>query len=315
MALLETIKNNKQTIVMIKLLLATFLWGGTFVAGKIVTPYVTPSVIGFMRFLFASIFLICILKKQGFILSRLNVKQFFEILFLALTGSVIYNIAVQIGLHTVDAMRASLIVTATPLVVTLGALIFFKEKLTFIQAVGLAITTLGAVIIITNGEIKSFFMNTGFSYGDIAVFISMLSWASYVLAGKLVLSTLSPIVIVTWATIFATIILFPFTLYDLYFYENTFNTEVVFAALYLGIFGTGVAFIWFYEAIEMFGAARTSIFHNFEPVAAVSLAIIFLGEKLTLAMFFGGILSAVGVYLANQSHLVIKHSKKLNAKN
>ncbi len=286
---------SPYALVIIKVFLSACFWGATFIAGKLASPFTSPSILGFMRLSVASIFLIIVISKRGG-LPKLNKKQFFGVAVLGLTGSVMYNFFMQLGLDTVSATRASLISATTPLYVTLGALTIFKERLTKLQLLGVIITSIGAALIVTNGN---FSLGTALTFGDLAVFAGMLSWAIYTLAGKVVLREVEPLAATTWSAIIALFMFAPLAIYEYNTQVVSFPIEVFGAALYLGIFGTGLAFVWFSDAIKVLGAARASVFLNFEPLSAVILAGIILGESVTLIMAIGGALSLFGIYLTN----------------
>ena len=52
----------------------------------------------------------------------------------------------------------------------------------------------------------------------------------------------------------------------------------------MGTLGTAVAFVWFLEGVKALGPARAAIFVNLVPVAAITLAVLLLGEHVTGAM-------------------------------
>jgi drug/metabolite transporter (DMT)-like permease len=73
------------------------------------------------------------------------------------------------------------------------------------------------------------------------------------------------------------------------------------ALFYLGFFGTVLGFFWYYSGIKRIGPMKASVFINLVPVSAIFLAYFILGERLTPAMFGGGLLVITGVYLTNSS--------------
>lgn len=291
-------ESTASASIIIKMLLCAFFWGGTFIAGKISAPYASPSIVGFLRFGVASIVLVAMLSTHGG-LHMLTKKQFFGVAILAFTGIFAYGIFFIFGLSTVPASRASLIVANNPLLIALGATLFLKEKLSRLQVCGIFLSITGAAIIITNGNFSTLFNNL--SYGDIAILCCAFSWATYSLIGKVVLKTLSPLVAVTWACILGTFMFLPVAIYDGFLYDFTsYPSDLWLAALYLGVFGTALGFVWFYEAVKLLGAAKSAVFINFVPVAGVLLSAIFLGEHITLTMILGGMFTISGVYLTNR---------------
>lgn len=298
-------QENNDRFIILKITLCAFFWGGTYIAGKVAAPYVTPAVLGFSRFLIASLCLCALLFKQNDF-KMISRKQFFDFIILSFFGIVTYNILVQIGLADISAIRSSLIVIATPLVVAVGSVIFFKDKLIGIQILGLLITIFGSALLITNGDFSSFL--TSFSIGDLAIFGAMFSWAFYILASRKMLNSLSPLLTITWICIISTVLFFPIAVYELFMYENIFSLEFYLSATYLGTFSTVLAYIWFYQSVNAIGTTRTTVFMNLEPLSAVLIGTTFLGESFTFFMAIGGLLSLFGVYITNNPTFYKKSS-------
>ncbi|MCP3952575.1 MAG: DMT family transporter, partial [Desulfobacterales bacterium] len=72
--------------------------------------------------------------------------------------------------------------------------------------------------------------------------------------------------------------------------------------IYLGLFGTVIGFVWYYEGIRQIGALRAGLFINFVPVSAITLAYLILAEPITLSLLMGAGLVLTGVYLTNRSN-------------
>lgn len=68
----------------------------------------------------------------------------------------------------------------------------------------------------------------------------------------------------------------------------------------MGLLGTVVAFVWFYDCVKVIGAGRAAIFTNLVPVFAVAFGAIFLGEPILPSMVIGGGVAILGVILASE---------------
>ena len=300
---MQTIPNKTNTqvslyIIVIKMILCTFFWAGTFIAGKIATDYAHPAVIGFLRFAIAATILMAILIASGQF-TLLTRKQFIGVTILALSGIVAYNLFFLLGLSLIPASRASLIIANNPLMIALGAAILFKEKLSLVQYGGIIISIIGAMTIISDGDIL--YLVTHISTGDLAIFACVVSWAIYSLVGKVVIGNLSPLASVTWASLIGAIIFLPLAIYqDLFADLATSSFQLWIATFYLGCFGTAIGFVWFYQAIKVLGAARSGVFINLVPVFGVLLGFLILDEKISLYMCLGGGLTMLGVYITNR---------------
>jgi len=66
------------------------------------------------------------------------------------------------------------------------------------------------------------------------------------------------------------------------------------------VFGTVIAFLWFYEGVKALGAARASQFINLVPPLAVVESVFLLNESFSSALAVGATLVVAGLYLTNR---------------
>jgi drug/metabolite transporter (DMT)-like permease len=78
------------------------------------------------------------------------------------------------------------------------------------------------------------------------------------------------------------------------------SSRVWLATVFLGVFGTAIAFLFYLQGLRQIGASRASIFVNFVPVFGVIFSSLILGESLSGATLAGGACVIVGVRLLNQ---------------
>jgi drug/metabolite transporter (DMT)-like permease len=69
---------------------------------------------------------------------------------------------------------------------------------------------------------------------------------------------------------------------------------------YLGVFGTVIGFVWYYQGVERLGPAKAGLFINFVPIFAILSAFLILHEPITLSLAVGAVLVISGVYLTNR---------------
>jgi len=138
--------------------------------------------------------------------------------------------------------------------------------------------------------------------GDLYIFAAMLSWATFSVAGKVILKELSPRLAITYACFIGTIALFVTALLEggLTGIQH-YSLEMWLSLLYLGLMGTVLAFILYYQGIKSIGPSKTAIFVNFVPIWAMSLGAVILGEAITLALILGAAMVIGGVFLTSRS--------------
>ncbi len=292
--------NRKTILIYVKLILTAIFWGGTFIAGRVVAKDVGPFSASFFRFAIASSFLILIIWRIDGRLLLPKKRQMVPVILLGLTGVFTYNVFFFKGLKLINAGRASIIIANNPIFIAILSAYFFKEKLNLIKAVGIIISVTGAIIVISKGNLNEI-VQGNIGRGEIYIFCCVLSWVVYSLIGKVVMADLSPISSVFYSCVIGTFFLFFPACFEGIF--NNFHHYPITAWLgifYLGIFGTVVGFVWYYEGIKMIGPTKASLFINFVPVSAVILAFMILDEPITLSLFIGTILVCAGVYLTNK---------------
>jgi drug/metabolite transporter (DMT)-like permease len=297
-------------LIYFKLLLTAFLWGGTFIAGRMIAHSVHPVCAAFLRFAIATFFLLLLLVRVEGRIPVPGKKQMLPIVLLGMTGVFAYNILFLTGLKYIQAGRAALIVATNPVFISLLSALFFRERLNWTKGVGICLSVAGAMIVITNGRIAdlgSYRVGTG----ELLIAGCVLSWVAYSLIGKSVMAQLSPLTSVAYSAVVGTILLLPPALYSGIGREIFSYTVKDWADLfYLGFFGTVLGFSWYYQGIERIGPMKASVFINFVPVSAIALAALILKEQITVSIVLGTILVITGVYLTNASGVFRRYMRK-----
>lgn len=127
-------------------------------------------------------------------------------------------------------------------------------------------------------------------------------WAVYTVLGRHALKGLSPIASTTYAALWGFALLLVASFVILHgAVEMAVSWPAVAALLYLGVFGTVVAFVWYYQGVKAIGPTRTAVFNNLIPAFGVLLGTVLLGEQLYISMLIGGALVISGVALTNRS--------------
>lgn len=286
-------------ITYISLVFTMLLWGGTFIAGRLLAASAEPASAAFLRFLIASAAMLVVtrLVEKRLVIPTKN--MWIPLILLGMTGVFAYNVFFFSGLQLIGAGRASLIISCTPLVITIFAAIFLRERLTPLKAFGVLLSLTGAIIVISNGHPGSLFTG-GFGPGEQALIGCVLSWSAYSLIGRSVLVTLSPLNAVCYSSIIGTILLsIPAASEGLFYRLSTISSLEWASLAYLGIGGTALGFSLYYQGIKKIGATRAGIFINLVPLFSILLSWLILGESVESIVLAGGLLVLTGVTLTN----------------
>lgn len=283
-----------------KLFITACIWGGTFVAARVVARNVPPFTASFLRFIVASFFLMLLILKREGCLPALKKDQWLQVVLLGMTGIFAYNAFFFLGLKTITASRASLIIACNPVFISILSVLLFKEKITTGKMVGIVLCLAGAIIVISRGNPVQI-MQGNLGWGEIYILGCVVSWVAYSLIGKVIMNDLSPLAAVTWSCLIGTLALllpacsegFPMNLGQVAIVDCV-------GLFYLGFFGTVLGFIWYYEGIKAVGPSRAAVFINFVPVSGVFLGWLLLNELINLSLILGAVLVIGGVYLTNR---------------
>jgi drug/metabolite transporter (DMT)-like permease len=165
-------------VIYVKLFLTAVFWGGTFIAGRHVSQHLDPFTIAFLRFAMASALLLSLTWSREGRLPRLTRSQVVLVGLLGMTGVFLYNALFFKGLRLIEASRASLIVATCPAFIALASALFLREKLRAVQAAGIPLSVLGAVVVIARGNLRGIFAG-GAGLGELMILGCVLSWAAY----------------------------------------------------------------------------------------------------------------------------------------
>jgi len=283
-----------------KLVAVAAIWGGTFIAARVVATVMSAPAASLWRYLVASVALLAfaVVQQRGW--PRLDARQWLGVSLLGATGVMAYNLFFMAGMEKIPASRGSLIVALNPVATMLGGALFFGEALTRMRVLGAVVALAGVVVVLGRGHPLDLFAGH-VGAGEALIFGAVLSWSAYTLIGKRVLAGLSPLVATTCAAWLGTAMLVVIAALsgDLALPPATIPVWV--ALTFLGVLGTGVAFVWFYDGLRLLGAARTAVFVNLVPVFAIVFGVLLLGESLEASMVLGGLVVVTGVWMINRN--------------
>ncbi|MEJ7033512.1 hypothetical protein AR463_17925 [Ralstonia solanacearum] len=287
----------------VKLITVALFWGGTFIAGRVLAQALPLMVAAFGRFLVAAILLVWAAFHIEGRPPRLNRSQLLTTAAMGLTGICLYNVCFFGALARLPAGRTALFVSLTPIVTALMASLVFRERLESKRWVGIGIALMGALIVITRGDLAGAMQDIGASIGlgEMLMSLAVLNWAAYTLIARKATESMSSIAATTYAALWGLAFLSVGAVGELGAVQwLTLGWQVWASVLYLGAIGTVVAFIWYSQGIRAVGPSRTAVFTNLVPAFGVVLSAGLLGEAVLASMLVGGALSAIGVSLANR---------------
>jgi drug/metabolite transporter (DMT)-like permease len=284
----------------LKALFAVTVWGASFVATKISLQYVAPSTLVWLRFTMGVIILglAVILNKQLTLPEGWDWGYFAILGFLGIT---FHQWLQSTGLLTAQATTTAWIITCTPIFIALLGFVILKEYLARYQVVGIFLATLGVLLVVTKGNLPSLTLGKFGTPGDFLVLISALNWAIFSTLSRSGLkkhpATLMMFYVMSFGWFFTSILFFASSGID---QISSIPWRGWIAITFLGVFCSGIAYIFWYDALKVLPVAQTGAFLYLEPIITVIVASLVLKEALLLATLIGGIIILIGVWLVNR---------------
>jgi drug/metabolite transporter (DMT)-like permease len=233
--------------------------------------------------------------------SKLHKKDIIPIFLLGFFGVMVYHLGLNYGEQFISPAAASLIIATIPVQIVILAMIFLKEKISFLKALGIIIAMIGVVVISIWGKAESS-IKVEYIFGAIAVLIAALMGALYTISGKKLLDRYTGLSLTVYAMLFGSIGLIPFINYSLFEQASNMSINAWFAVIFLGLFSTIIGYIVWYIALEKKTASEISIFLYVIPVFSTIFSFFIFKDEITLMFVFGGILVIAGLAIVNMKN-------------
>ena len=285
----------------LKALFAVIFWGASFVATKISLQYVTPSTVVWLRFTMGVVILgLTVILNKQFSLPHGRDWGYFALL--GFLGITFHQWLQSTGLLTARATTTAWIITSTPIFIALLGLIVLKERLVWSQVGGIILASFGVLLVVTKGNLTTLTAGKFGTPGDFLVLISAVNWAVFSTLSRSGLkrhpSTLMMFYVMSFGWLFTSILFFASSGIN---QISSIPWRGWIAIAFLGVFCSGIAYIFWYDALKVLPVAQTGAFLYLEPIITVIVAALMLGEALLLATLIGGITILVGVWLVNRT--------------
>jgi len=281
-------------------ILAVLAWGASFVATKVSLRYVSPVTVVWLRFAMGVVILgaATIARRQFAIPPR---KELAYLALLGFLGITFHQWLQSTALLTAQATTTAWIVSTTPIFMALLGWIVLREKLSGLQILGIFLAAFGVLMVVTNGKLSSLAAGKFGTLGDFLILISAVNWAVFSALSRRGLQT-NPATrmmfyVMGFGWLFTSILFFSGPGFS---EVHNLAWEGWLGVLFLGIFCSGLAYIFWYDALQALPVAQTGVFLYFEPLVTVLVAALVLGEPLLLASLLGGGVILFGVWMVNR---------------
>jgi len=292
------------------LTLAMVIVGSSVVFGKVITESFPIFLASGLRFGIACFVMIPVLVKWQTIISKINRKELFKLLFMAFCGQFVFTFLLLLGLRYTSAIEAGIITSTSPAVMTVVAFLLFKERPQKQQVAGVGLVVLGVVVI--NGLFQPQNLSAGVSniLGNTIVMGAVLGEAFFLLMRKQISTEISNMELTAILSFLGFLMFLPFSIYQgITFDFSSVSSIAWISMLYFGAVFTVLAYLFWFKGVEKVSGNTAGVFTAVMPVSAVVISCIFLKEVLTVHHLTGGALILAAIFMTTVNADMIQTMK------
>lgn len=287
---------NHRLLGALSALIATSIWGGMYVVSDAVLDVIPPATFVLIRYAVALPVLALwarAVRDRG--LAR---SDWGTLAVTALIGFGVSLLAQFAGTKLSTAAAGALITSATPAFIVVFAWLILRERASGRQWLGLALATIGVLIVSLLGNQPATEQAADPLLGNLLLIVAAVSWALYSVRVRVHTRTYSALAVTLAVTACGVPIVAPVAAIELQTQTiGAITWPVLAGILYVGVGSTAIAFFLWNKAFELLDAASASLFFFAQPVVGTLLSAIFRGQQLGAAFFAGGALILIGALL------------------
>ena len=285
---------NNKSLSILAVILAATLWGTTGTIQALIPEYKEPLVVGAIRLYLAAIYL--------FLISIFFDKNLFSAIFkfpvlIAFSGlfMMLYNMTFFAAvLISGVGVGTAITIGSAPIWAILFEFIILKSTHGFNKLIGAILAVTGICVLMLFDD------NTDWSnLGAFLALLSGLSYALYSLSTSRIVKKLSHHNTAAWTFLIAAFFSTPVFIY--FPSSWVFAHDAIYHLIFLGMFATGIAYSFFTFGLKYLTSSTAVMLSLVEPIIAVILAIIILGEFFSMSQYLAIMVIIIGLYFTSKS--------------
>lgn len=285
--------------------IAAVSWGAMFPVAHEAFKHIDPFYFTIFRYGAVTLILMVLLFwKEGKSAFRFEGKGI-QLWFFGTMAFTVYNLFIFWGedlLGHSGVMTASIMESLMPMISIVIAWMFYKHHPSIFTLVCVVVAFIGAVLVITKGDLHSFLGASEQLLPSLLIFIAVVGWVIYTMGGKtfsawsaLRYSTLSCLL----GTVTAIIITIGATVFDAVSAPSTTDVMAVWPhLLFMIVFPGLIALLGWNVGVTLLSPLNALLFINFVPVTTLLVSVV-QGHSITMFDFVGTILIIISLISNN----------------
>lgn len=275
-------------------------WAGNMVVGRAVRGEIPPLTLNWWRWSIAALVLLFFLRRDLWRQRHLLLKHWKLVVLLGLTGITAFHSSVYTGLTQTTAINAALIVAMGPVLIAPMARVIIGERLSGLQALGVAISCVGAVAVITRSDIEVL-LGLTFNQGDLWLVFASFCWALYSVLLKLKPAEIEVAPLLMAIILAGAAMILPLFLWELGAGKVMLVSGANLAVLgYVSLFASVLAYLAWNPGVNAVGPNKAGLFLHLLPVFATLFAWLFLDERIEAYHLVGVPFIVAGIVLTTR---------------
>ncbi len=295
------VRNAPNFSAYLALLAVCFFWGTTWVASTYTVRQGVPALqVVALRQLIAgsSLFIVMMFYHRG----KIAFPSWKSTFFLAIINFVCSNGISTWGVQYLPAGFASIIGATYPLWLVIIYYFFFKKDIAKLVWLGMLVSFIGLVFVFLP-NITGATMKENLYFGLALSIFSSITWAiGNIYTKKQNEQNVNPYFSLSLQMLISGVILYS-TLGSMQILVpiSSIKIDVWYGIFYLVVAGSMIAYVCFLYALKHLPAEQVSIYAYVNPMVALFISNIFMGEKVTAMLLFGTVIVLAGLYILNKA--------------
>ncbi len=280
------------------LIFAAASWAGSSVAGRAAAGDVPPMTISFLRWFLAFLLLLPLGARPLWVERRIFRHHWPIMCGFAFFGVVGFTVPYYVGLQFTEAVNVGILNASSPILIILLSFAMLGVVIRPGQLVGIGFALIGTLVIISRGSLETL-LGFSLNVGDLLALSAFLSWAIYTVMLRWRPPGVSSYSFLVAIFALASLMMLPLYVIELALgrsFEHDFDNWFIIG--YAALFPSTLAYLAWNLAVPIVGPNLAAITQYINPVFAISLAALILGESIEAFHLVGIAVILAGIYLS-----------------
>lgn len=291
-----------KPLALVLVLITAFFWGASFSAAKEVVEHVLPLSAAAVRFLIASVLLLGVLSPHLWRNKRVIAANLLPFVALGVIGVAGFNCLFLLGVKHTSPINASLIMASNPIVASLLSVVLLKERISLMQAIGMAMTFIGVGLVVTDGSLEAL-VHFRLALGDWVMMLANVCFALYSVLNRRYVKESDALTTTASSVVIGAVCLVLIACFEPGGFSSLLHQSWKTYALlaFLGVCASALGYLFWTYGVNILGVMTTSLFFNVVPLFALLIAFM-QGTPIFAVQLMGGALVIAGVLVAMELH-------------